>query len=185
MDSQTIAMIRPRVSPALQQYNPHAVILYWDSDISNIDESSMSNAAIASLRKNYTDNVFYVINEVLTFKTLSGVTPVMALAGPGLLGEAGVGLPSEFYNKTTMLEAYKAINVNATRHFGIPYIDMRSALLAARPPEWVLYRGWVTQDGEHPNRRGALIEAQLFAKEINIWLNNATSPLYFNRSLPH
>jgi hypothetical protein len=34
----------------------------------------------------------------------------------------------------------------------------------------LIYAGWVTIDGEHPNDRGAQIEAELFATQINAWL---------------
>jgi len=48
---------------------------------------------------------------------------------------------------------------------------MRTALLEAKPPSWLLYRGWATQDGEHPNVRGTAIENALFTKQLQAWLD--------------
>jgi len=97
----TVSCILDYVTPVLQQYKPAGVILYWDSDVSNINESTMSNEAITELRANYSDDVFRLCREILSTGAL------LALAGPGVLGEAAIGLPDRFFNKSTMLDAYR------------------------------------------------------------------------------
>ena len=69
-----------------------------------------------------------------------------------------------------MLEAYKKINQDVAQLFSSPYIDMRQAFLNAIT-YWPYYSGMVTADGEHPNNYGSQIIANLFSKQINLWLN--------------
>jgi hypothetical protein len=54
----------------------------------------------------------------------------MAVAGPELLGEGPVGLPSRFANKTQMLDDYRDMTRTAALSLGVPYIG-GWALLAA------------------------------------------------------
>lgn len=71
-----------------------------------------------------------------------------------------------------MLNAYRLLVENATQTAGIPYIDIRQSFLEALPPctpfSW--WRGVVTEDGEHPNQAGTVIEATLFAEQVNEWI---------------
>ena len=163
-----IADILARTPQALATYTPWATILFWDSDCSNIDESTMTPAQVAQLRQNYTDNVMRVISLVVASKSK------LAVAGPELLGEGPLFLPPRFANKTGMLDAYRVLTRNATEQFAhVPYIDMRFAFMAVLPLGWNAagpYCCYVTIDGEHPNPTGTAIEAQLFAEQINAWL---------------
>jgi hypothetical protein len=59
-----------------------AVILLWDSDISDVDERDLSPSSISELHTNYIANVTNVITEIQ--KSKNGVK--MPLAGPILLG---------------------------------------------------------------------------------------------------
>ena len=45
----------------------------------------------------------------------------MAVAGPELLGEGPVGLPSRFANKTQMLDDYRDMTRSAALSLGVPY----------------------------------------------------------------
>ena len=125
----------------------------------------MTNSEISILRANYTLNVNWVVQTILDNNIK------LAMGGPEVLGEASVGIPSRFFNKSCMLDDYRLINKNISAVLKIPYLDIRQAFLDAKPTNWMLYRGWVTQDGEHPNIRGTVIEAGIFASQIQAWYN--------------
>ena len=164
-DGQVIKQIYERTQSVLDEHKPDAVILFWDSDCSNYDESTMSKEAVQELRGNFSQNLFMTIKTILT----SGAK--LAVAGPEILGEGPIGLQSHFKNKNGMLDAYRTLTRNAAQEAGVPYIDMRAAFLKAIPNWWLFYAGIVTVDGEHPNDKGASIEAKLFANQINAWYN--------------
>lgn len=61
-NGQMIETIRegPLINCALPK-EPHAVIVFWDSDCSNVSEYDLSDDAVATLRAAYKSNVEYVI----------------------------------------------------------------------------------------------------------------------------
>lgn len=173
-NGEEVATTDARINAVLEAYKPDAVIQFWDSDCSNVDESTMTPAQVVALRANFSVHEASVIAAVQKYGAL------VAVAGPELLGEGPFGLPSRFLqsngqNRTDMLNAYRILVKNAAQAAGIPYIDMRAAFMDALPPwspfSW--WRGVVTQDGEHPNQAGTVIEASLFAQQINEWVLSA------------
>lgn len=70
-----------------------------------------------------------------------------------------------------MLDDYKAMNVQAAKSAGIPYIDIRQAFLDFIPSYQLCYSLCVTYDGEHENERGTVIVARLFASSLSQWLS--------------
>ena len=167
-----IADILARVDDVLSFNNPSAVILFWDSDCSNVDESSMSSEEVTNLRANYSANVQSVTTKILSYPSLS--KNCFAIAGPEVLGE-GITYnpfePSRFRGKEDMLNDYRAMTKNITESFLLSYIDVRQAFLDDNEEQqWDFYKGLDTEDGEHPSDRGSTIEATLFANQINIWI---------------
>jgi hypothetical protein len=61
-----------------------AVILLWDSDISDVDERLMSPSSVLDLHANYVANVTSVIRKIQEAKP----SVLMGLAGPILLGNS-------------------------------------------------------------------------------------------------
>ena len=169
-NGEEIESILDRTPRMLAEFKPWAVILFWDSDCSNIDESTMSPSQVAQLRANYSFHVQATCQLIVD----SGAK--LAVAGPELLGEGPIGLQPRFKSKTSeYMEAYVELTRNSAESVrGASYINMRAAFLEAIPIWWKLYGGWVTIEGEHPNERGTGIEAALFANTINGWL--APSP---------
>ena len=51
--------------PNALAYNPDGVILFWDSDVSNVDERFMPPDKVAETRRNFTINLNTVVNDVL------------------------------------------------------------------------------------------------------------------------
>lgn len=142
----------------ISRYDPDGVILFWDSDVSNYDESTMTDEDVKELRYNYTLNLISVTQEILSSGSL------LAISGPEVLGE-GI---NEI--KSSMLNDYREINKQVAADYKLPYIDMRQAFLDDCPDDWSIYGHYDTEDGEHPNDRGTDIEADLFAKQSNEWL---------------
>lgn len=165
--SDTIQKIRDRLSPLLSniwsmtmgqkknnnKYSPVMVILFWDSDNSDVDESILTEAQVYALRSTYETNVRYVVENLLD------AGAYVTLAGPGVLKRT-LG----FEHKYQMLNAYRDINIAVCLSYGIEYIDVRSALLR------VIEKGVdPTRDGEHLNDVGVTIVAKLFAEAIHLW----------------
>ena len=172
MNGDTISAILNRVDSVLAEIQPQAVILFWDSDCSDIDEEHLNPKEKQALRETYRSNLLAVSSKILAQGSL------LAIAGPELLGEGPKMLDSYWYqhrhgtylSKTAMLNDYRVINEEVALQLkSVPYIDIRKAFLDAIP-EWSYNSGCVTLDGEHPNNFGAIIEANLFSYIINQWL---------------
>jgi hypothetical protein len=109
------------------------------------------------LRELYRGNISEVVEKWLA------TGAVVALGGPGLLGEGPIrpiNIP-RFINKEVMLNAYVQINKEVALKYGIAYFDVRQKLRQQIPWYRLYYNGYLTKDGEHPNERGTVIEAKL------------------------
>jgi len=168
INGNRIANMLARVDDMLTSTSPSAVILFWDSDCSDVDESTMSSEQVAELRANYTQNLIATCERIFAYPTVTH----LAIAGPEVLGEGPIGTPDRFKNKTQMLDDYREINKQVASSFAnVPYIDVRQAFLdAIAEKDWKFYSLYTTVDGEHPNQRGTTIEADLFAQQINAWM---------------
>lgn len=69
-----------------------------------------------------------------------------------------------------MLDTYRDMNAQIAADYNVTFLDVRSKSLATIPSIWPLNKYYLTMDGEHPNERGARIEADLFATQLNHWL---------------
>lgn len=159
-------------------YQPHSVIMYWDSDVSIEDIDYInSNITIQNYIKDLND-VLYISNKLITN---------IAIAGPSLLGEKSSGK-----NKYDMyIDKYRDINRNTAYKYNITYVDIRneyfnlidryinqstlSSSLYYRLNYKKGSRGYynnLTIDGEHPSMYGSFIEEQLFINQIITWYKN-------------
>ena len=129
-NGQTIADIRKRTSDVLLRYRPNGIIMFWDSDVSNYDESEMTEDEILLKRSNYYANLMFVAKQILNSGSL------LAISGPAVMGEG----QSEV--KTLMLNDYRAINKNISNILQIDYIDMRQAFLDDCQNCYPLYAYW-------------------------------------------
>jgi hypothetical protein len=170
-DGRTISRIRHELLPAVLARKPHALLMLWDTDCSDVDESDMSAEEVAGVRAAFVSDLRYVINA-----TLSAGTMYMAVGSPSLLGEGGwLGdtlLESKFKNKQGMLDEYRNITRAVCQDMGVRYMDIRHAMRAAKPFFWPLNMFSVTIDGEHPSNLGARVLAQQFSKALKEWLSS-------------
>lgn len=166
-DGSTIASSYNRLGSALS-HNPDALILFWDSDASDVDESVLNSTQVTSLRANYMTTLRLVVNTTLSYPTIK----YMAIAGPGVYGSEGpLFAPKRFDGKTDVFNAYREMNKVISAEYDVDYIDVRQSLLTAVPFYWVIYKWWISIDGEHLNYRGSIIFANLAAGALGEWLN--------------
>lgn len=165
-DGNTIRDIADRLDSALA-HNPDAVILFWDSDCSDINESLLNATQVAQVRAAYTSTLESVVNSTLSYSTVK----YMAIAGPGLLGENPNAVlafhPVRFDGKEDMLDAYRDINKQVAADYNVDYIDLRTSLQNVIPFYWTWYKFWVTKDGEHLNYRGSIILSNMISEALD------------------
>lgn len=169
LDGNTIRNIADRLDSALS-HDPEAVLLLWDSDVSDTNESLLNSTQVATLRAAYTSTLQGVVNDTLHYPSVK----YLAVSGPGVLGENPDAMfsfqPPRFEDKKDMLDAYRLINQQVAAEFGVDYIDLRTSLVQAVPFYWTWYKWWLTKDGEHLNYRGSIILADLFAEALDEYL---------------
>lgn len=112
---------------------PDVVILFWDSDVSSVDEVDFSEEEVTGIRDNYIGNISYVI------ETIQKNGSHMMLAGPGLLGETKAGMLSatsldRFNDNYKMLIEYTTMNEEVSLSYNVTYINVRDKLVASVPP---------------------------------------------------
>mmetsp|Transcript_12874 Transcript_12874/g.17554 ORF Transcript_12874/g.17554 Transcript_12874/m.17554 type:complete len:165 (+) Transcript_12874:168-662(+) len=149
------------------------ILVVWDSDASDVDESELSEDEVLNLRHNFAINLKDVIY------MLQKYTSYIAIGGPVILGE-GESCPHRL-KKLETIEYYKAVTQNITLSNGIDYMDLRKAFLSAIPNTWQSCEGLLTSDGEHPNEKGTQLEASILAEQINKWFkfkDRSISPIH-------
>ena len=164
-----IYRMRDRLYRDALDLNPDAMILLWDSDCSDIDESDYTPDGITELRKKYEDDLVYVVEEIQK----AGV--YLVISGPILLGEIGKALKRDrqrILEKEQMLDDYRAINRKVAENHNVSYIDLRDNFQRAIPFYRLSHSGCVTSDGEHENENGTKIVARLFAGELYKWFRS-------------
>ena len=152
-NGNTIHDIYSRLDNALR-HQSQGLILQWDSDVSDIDESVMTTTQIIHLRQSYEHTLKSTIQRIHA----TNHTDIIAISGPGVLGEQGIMtlfLSGRFRGKESMLNDYRDINKRVAAMYNIPYIDIRSAFQNVIPYWfWIYGRWYVTTDGEHFNGKG-------------------------------
>jgi lysophospholipase L1-like esterase len=164
VNGNRIGDILERLDRDVLEERPDAVVLYWDSDVSDVDERGMTPAEVRELRASYERDLRQVLSRLLA----SGAFVIMS--GPTLIGER----PHGHNAKDAQLDAYRRINRRVARSLGIRYVDTRRAFFAARPPGTPadVSKGLLTEDGEHLNQQGALLVQKMFAEALNNWLSH-------------
>jgi lysophospholipase L1-like esterase len=169
MSSISATPIKPLREVYMQQHRQtvhaglvKAVIVFYDTDVSDFDDMSLSDEERSYVRGNYT----YELTELLSDIQSAGVR--VALSGPGLLSDGNYERMISVFgsNKTQMLEDYRLMNKQVCRQLGVTYIDVREAWLAS------LARGvdpTIAYDGEHPNKEGMRIAAEMFNEVLDGW----------------
>lgn len=175
VNADTIADIYRRLWFHCYIYFPHAIVLFWDSDVSNYEEAAMSPDELKGHRLNYRTMLHRTLDRLRDHSEYTLVT------GPALYGE----LPRGQNIKDKMVEEYLAMNKNASFNCGVEYLDSRTPLIAVLPKGWGqtnltgflvingLAGGFLTIDGEHFNRRGTDIMADLISERLIFWMKHS------------
>jgi isoamyl acetate esterase len=167
VNGDRIADIRQRLEEDVVALRPDAVVLYWDSDVSDVDESDMAPDDVHHLRAAYERDVVAVLERLVA----SGAYVVMS--GPTLLGER----PHHGNEKDAQLDFYRDLNRRIAAEAEVRYIDTRRAFQAGRPAgsPATADRGLLTEDGEHLNARGANLAGSMFEFALAAWLRRQPS----------
>jgi len=166
-DGSQIASSYSRLGPALSEHNPQAVVLLWDSDASDVDESVLTADEVTTLRANYMTTLRVFCNTTLSYPSVE----YMVMSGPVVYGSEGtLARPERFNDKSDVYDEYREMNKQVASEFGVDYIDARSNFLSAVPFYWQFYKWWVSIDGEHFNYRGTIIWTNLLADRLESWL---------------
>lgn len=162
VNGNRIADIQRRLQRDVLSLLPAAVVLYWDSDVSDVDESGMKPPEVGALRATYER----ALDDVLQRLTVSGAHVIVS--GPTLLGER----PRGHNARDRQLDAYRSLNRHAAALFDVPYVNTRRAFFHRRPfgANTQVSKGLLTEDGEHLNDRGTTVAARAFVRALDVWL---------------
>jgi len=162
VNGDRIADIRQRLEEDVVALHPDAVVLYWDSDVSDVDESDMTPDEVRRLRAAYERDVSAVLER------LAAAGAYVVMSGPTLIGEQA----HPRNGKDAQLDAYRDLNRRLAAALKVRYIDTRRAFEARRPAESPATsdRGLLTEDGEHLNARGASLAGAMFERSLAAWL---------------
>jgi hypothetical protein len=169
VNGDCIADIRGRLQSDVLDLHPSAVVLYWDSDVSDVDEAAMRAVDVQATRTAYTHALEDVLGRLVSSRAH------IIVSGPTLLGER----PSGLNPKDQQADAYRRINRQVAARFGVTYLDTRRRFQQGRPPtaDPTDDRGFLTGDGEHLNEQGAQVAADMFARSLEAWLHaSGTKP---------
>jgi len=145
---------------------PDGVILFWDSDVSDVDISALSQNQLNSFKAEYSEQL-----ELFIKSTNSSGVSVIGISGPSILGESWFGLPSAWWNKKYWIDEFIQLTSDKAKSHGIPYVDMKQQFLnAVNAAGRITYCGYLTFDGEHPIGSGTKIMAAQFATLIKAWI---------------
>jgi len=140
--------------------HPEAVIMYWDSDVSDPSIDYITSQVGIDKYTNNLRDVIFAIQKVTTY---------FAIAGPNLLGE----LPEGENGRDKYLNLYRDINHDVSLLFNVTYIDIRQAFIDVdKEKGWDESSGYLTMDGEHPSKAGSKIEEDLFYNQLVLWYKN-------------
>lgn len=134
---------------------PDAVILYWDSDVNPGPRDGSSAMANSSISR-------YLMDLNWVIEKLQANCKVVILAGPTLTGE----LPRGQNPLDAQLDYYTNLNQQTAARYNITFINTRDWYFANLPAGWNHFSGWLTVDGEHPNRRGSTMLRTVFRKAL-------------------
>lgn len=154
-----IADMKKRLNDDVLARRPSAVVLYWDSDVSDVDEGKLAPTQREAVRATYESN----LADVLHALTAAGAHVIVT--GPTLIGEKQRGQNP----KDAQLDAYAALNRHVAERSGARYVDTRRAFFAHEDGQ---IRGPLTEDGEHLSAAGVQLLAHEVLRALHHWLHH-------------
>jgi lysophospholipase L1-like esterase len=163
-----IVDIRNRLQRDVVALHPDVVVLYWDSDVSDVDERKLSSEEVSRLRRAYERDLGQVLGGLLA----AGAQ--VLVAGPTVIGER----PHGHNPKDGQLDAYAEINRSLASDLHALYVPTRHAAL-----RWLRHhpvakgsKGTLTEDGEHLSALGVSVVADELVRALSVALRR-TGPL--------
>jgi hypothetical protein len=117
---------------------PDGIILMCDSDITDIRFDPLSSDQKSYLLQEYIKNLEFAIQH-----SLNASVPIAVSSPVGVLLEGPLGAPDSvrFHNKKEAISLYTSATKDTALKFNVPYVDIRSATLAAIPVYRLCYLG--------------------------------------------
>lgn len=164
LEAQDIDRMRRRIWWQVDPFFPDAVVMIWESDVTETWEEEMTPLEIDRRRASYKAHLATVLNHLKQFTRV----PFIVATGPILIGEKPRGMnrrTPQNVNETLGLDAIQDQYVDMTaaecaRH-GVEYVDARSAFFSAEPSGWENSTGWLTIGGGHLSQRGVSLLTSL------------------------
>lgn len=163
VNGDTIAGIRARLQHDVIDLAPSAVVLYWDSDAADVEDSEESPERAAELRVDYERHLAAVLD------LLRSATPHVIVAGPTLYGER----PRGQNPKDRVLDSYAEINRRISHLHRATWVDTRRAAFTALERDPALR---LTEDGEHLSAEGTMLLGDELAAALARQLGRRPGP---------
>ena len=165
----TISNIGKRLDKDCLLYHPDAVILYWDSDVSETERCDDG-----AVKKAYSEALLSVLRRV------ASVTTKVAVLGPSVLGELRDGHNLAPWHKDTCLNHYCDLNRDAVQQVRAEgagqalYVNTRQRFLKrelafASGAGYAFPSGYLTIDGDHHSRKGSDIIMDVMLSVAEQW----------------
>lgn len=163
VNGEHIDQIAARI-PDVLSVKPHAVIIQWDSDFSN-----QPVTRLIELREELESQYVQTLESIVT-ELYDGGVEYVAISTPLLLGESTFLQKPYFRGREGIIKHYISLNEQVAGELNCTFIDMHQHFLRHLPSTWHLSYYYLTLDGEHPNRYGTHIIAQIFGEHLQEWL---------------
>lgn len=160
-NSDTVLEMYQRMN-TLSAYDPDAVLLLWDSDVSDTSFEDLSEEDFDIVKITYVN----FLRDIISTLRENNIRYI-AVSGPILFGEGTWFARKQFANKDSYLQQYIEMNRAVCEEMKVKYIDLHKKFIKKLPWYWFPSRYYLTVDGEHPNRTGTKLIAKAFAKVLN------------------
>jgi hypothetical protein len=145
--------------------NPDAVLLLWDSDVSDTAFENFSGEELETMDLAYIN----LLRDILSTFQEHNIKHI-AVSGPILLGEGTWFVRKKLARNGAYINHFIEMNRAVCEEMKVKYIDLHNKFEKKLPWYWFPSRYYLTVDGEHPNRKGTKLIAKVFAKVVNGWL---------------
>ena len=164
-EARSACLIRDIMNPTtdlsalgwIPKYHPHAVIELSNSDVS-MCKSTWPKQKWNDYKSVYENDLK---NMVSYLKNKVGAVNY-AYGGPTVLTEGPLLYPPRMKGFAFMLKDIRNINMKVAEAYNATYLDFYTAIKSVSVPWWGLYSQYITNDGEHFNKIGVQMMADLF-----------------------
>ena len=158
-NANQIASLKQKLPFDCLNYQPDAVILIWDSDVS---EHSVSDSLSTDIIDEFNETLEEVVVTILDHIG----NKRLAIGGFIMIGE----LPEGQNEKDPSLNVYLNLTSVMAKKHDLPFINLREIFQKADEKKgWSKSSGYLTLDGEHPSREGSDLMVAAIGAVLEAW----------------